>query len=169
MRIVDLSLPINSRMTGLPGIQTYLVNPTRCFPLSVMSEAQAAMLRRRGIEIEGMAMVLEKLCQGLIRLDRQLEKSGGPWLLGDFTLPDITMMACFHRLEDVRLDDILQESLVPRLGSYWERLQARPSYRTAITDMHDEENFRTAIVDVFGDGKSPQLDDARETLKRLSG
>ena len=52
MRIVDLSLPINSRMTGLPGIQTYLDNPTRCFPLSVMSEAQAAILKRRGIEAE---------------------------------------------------------------------------------------------------------------------
>ena len=79
------------------------------------------------------------------------------------------MMACFHRLEDVRLDDILQETLVPRLSSYWVRLQGRPSYRTAITDMHDEENFRTAIVDVLGDRKSPQLDDARETLERLSG
>ena len=52
MRIVDLSLPINSRMTGLPGIQAYLDNPTRCFPLSVMSEAQAAILKRRGIEAE---------------------------------------------------------------------------------------------------------------------
>ncbi len=121
------------------------------------------------VTAEGLAMLLEKLCQGLIRLDRQLEKSGGPWLLGDFTLPDITMMACSHRLEDVRLDDMLQESLVPRLAGYWERLQGRPSYRKAITDMHDEENFRTAIVEVFGNGKSPQLDDARKTLKRLSG
>ena len=79
------------------------------------------------------------------------------------------MMACFHRLEDVRLDDILQENLVSRLGGYWERLQGRPSYRSAITDMHDEKNFRTAIVYVFGDGKSLQLDDARDTLQRLSG
>ena len=115
-----------------------------------------------------MAKVVDKLCQGLIRLDRQLEKSGGPWLLGEFTLPDITMMACFHRLEDVRLDDILDDGTVPRLSEYWERLQERPSYREAITDMHDEDNFRTAIAEVFGDGKSPHLDQARQTLKQLS-
>ena len=51
MRFVDLSLPINSNMSGLPGIPAYTKNPTRCYPLSVMSENQASLLRSRGVEV----------------------------------------------------------------------------------------------------------------------
>lgn len=50
MRIVDLSLPINSRMAALPGFPAYDDNPTRTYPLSVMSEAQAESLAAQGLE-----------------------------------------------------------------------------------------------------------------------
>ena len=49
MPIVDLSLPINGAMVGLPGFATYRDNPTRTYPLSVMSEAQRETLAARGI------------------------------------------------------------------------------------------------------------------------
>lgn len=49
MPIVDLSLPINGAMVGLPGFATYRNNPTRTYPLSVMSEAQRETLAARGI------------------------------------------------------------------------------------------------------------------------
>ena len=48
MRIVDLSLPINSRMKPLPGIPAYDENPTLCYPLSVMSDEQTAALKKNG-------------------------------------------------------------------------------------------------------------------------
>ncbi len=51
MRIVDLSLPINSKMRAIPGIATYEQNPTRCIPLSVISQDQEKALRARGIEV----------------------------------------------------------------------------------------------------------------------
>ena len=52
MKIVDLSLPINSSMSGLPGIPAYKENPTRCFPLSVISEKQEINLKKQGIKFE---------------------------------------------------------------------------------------------------------------------
>lgn len=50
MQIIDLSLPINGNMKGLPGFQFYMDNPTRTFPLAVMSEDQQTKLNARGIE-----------------------------------------------------------------------------------------------------------------------
>lgn len=77
------------------------------------------------------------------------------------------MMACFHRLQDVRLDDLLDHSAVPLIANYWQRLQDRPSYQEAVVDWHDEVNWRSAIPEIFGDGKSPRLDAAVEKLVAL--
>lgn len=50
MRIVDLSLPINQHMEGIPGISEYEENPTRCVVLSALSEEQLAKIRSSGLE-----------------------------------------------------------------------------------------------------------------------
>ena len=50
MKIIDLSLPINNSMRGLPGVPAYKQNPTRCFPLSVISEQQEIDLKKKGIK-----------------------------------------------------------------------------------------------------------------------
>ncbi len=50
MRIVDLSLPINREMTGIPGIQEYIQNPTRCVVLSALSEDHLEKIRASGLE-----------------------------------------------------------------------------------------------------------------------
>lgn len=128
-------------------------------------------LRRDGAKPppEAITNALTNLCRGLIEMNGLLERFGGPWLLGDFSLPDVTMMACFHRLEDVHLDAILGHEAIPLIGDYWQRLQARPAYQTAITGMHDEINFRTAIVELFGDQPSPRLDEARAIVAELAG
>jgi hypothetical protein len=108
--------------------------------------------------------VLNLLTEGLIRVERQLGRSGGPWLLGDYSITDITMMVCFHRFEDVRLDAILFETSLRRTADYWLRLQQRPSYREAVLDWHEEENWRSATREVFGEGQSPQLELLRQKI-----
>ncbi len=113
--------------------------------------------------IEG---ALGALCGGLARADDNLAEFGGPWLLGDFSLADITMMACFHRLEDVGLDGLLRDESVPRLGGYWDRLRARPSYSAGITDWHDD-GWRSAIEEIRGAQPSPLLGDARRCLREI--
>ena len=51
MRVVDLTLPINSKMVPLPGIAAYEKHPTRTFPISAMSEGQAGKLRDAGVDV----------------------------------------------------------------------------------------------------------------------
>lgn len=51
MPIIDLSLPINRHMTGIPERREYLDNPTRCVVFSSLSEKQLAELRAQGLEI----------------------------------------------------------------------------------------------------------------------
>jgi kynurenine formamidase len=50
MRIVDLTLPINRHMTGIPGIKEYIENPTRCVVLSALSDDHLAQIRESGLE-----------------------------------------------------------------------------------------------------------------------
>lgn len=53
MRIIDLSLPINRHMTGIPNRHEYLDNPTRCVVFSSLSEHQRDQLQHQGLEIAG--------------------------------------------------------------------------------------------------------------------
>jgi hypothetical protein len=79
------------------------------------------------------------------------------------------MMACFHRLEDVSLDVLLRHDTVPLLSAYWDRLQARPTYQVAVVDWHDEENFRSAICEVYGDQRSLLHDQGISIMALLAG
>lgn len=104
-----------------------------------------------------MDVVMDVLVDGLLGIERQLEKTVGPYILGEFSMVDITLMACLHRMEDIHLDGLLSQEALPELNSYWQRLQARPSYKAAILDWHDEENWRSAIIEIYGDQPSPHL------------
>ncbi len=42
MPIVDLSLPINNKMTGIPSLKLYEDNPTRCVVLSTYGDDHRA-------------------------------------------------------------------------------------------------------------------------------
>ncbi|WOF75159.1 glutathione S-transferase family protein [Parvibaculaceae bacterium PLY_AMNH_Bact1] len=71
-------------------------------------------------------------------LETALEKSGGPWVVGDqFTLADVGIMVIFDRLRE---GDWLDEFLIdarPNIRAYWKALQERPSYQAGIADhMH---------------------------------
>lgn len=99
---------------------------------------------------------LKSVSQALASIEKALEEAGGPWLLGDFTQADVMMMAHFHRLEDVALGAILNWDTLPNIRDYWQRLQARPSYREAVTDWH-EEHWRRAIQQIFSGQPSEKL------------
>ena len=128
-------------------------------------------LRREGKAFpkEVFTEALTNVCRGLIEMNGLLDRFGGPWLLGDFFLPDITMMACFHRLEDVNLDVLLHHETVPFVSAYWDRLQARVSYQEAVVNWHDEENWRPALREVYGDRSSPLYDQGMSIMYSLGG
>lgn len=109
---------------------------------------------------------VKSVSQALASIERTLEDSGGPYLLGEFTQVDVMMMAHFHRLEDVALEQILDWDGLPRIRDYWQRLRERPSYRTAVTDWH-EENWRRAIQEVFSGKPSDKLSALKKRVSAL--
>ncbi len=76
-------------------------------------------------------------------LDAQLEKSGGPWILGEmFTLADVGWVVIVERLREAdSLHVFLGGGRRPAVTAWWERIKARPSYRTAI-----EEHGHSTVV-----------------------
>ena len=52
MAVIDLTLPINRHMQGIPDLREYEENPTRCVVLSCMGEVQKAYLESRDIELD---------------------------------------------------------------------------------------------------------------------
>jgi arylformamidase len=50
-RIVDLTLPIESDMAGIPGIKTYADNPSRVDVIAAITEAQKELLRSEGMTL----------------------------------------------------------------------------------------------------------------------
>ena len=62
-RVVDLTLPIESNMAGIPGFKIYADNPSLVAIIAAMTDAQKEMLRAEGMsissnaEINGRAMI----------------------------------------------------------------------------------------------------------------
>ncbi|PWE31193.1 hypothetical protein DDZ14_14335 [Maritimibacter sp. 55A14] len=70
----------------------------------------------------------------LEEMEDALAKS--PWLAGDaLSLADLDMAPYVHRLDTLGLSNLYAER--PHVAEWYNRLQARPSWKTAITDAHD--------------------------------
>lgn len=69
-------------------------------------------------------------------LEAQLERSGGPWILGaQFTLADVSWLVIFERLRQVDWEHVfLDGGRHPACAAYWDRLRERDSYREAILE-----------------------------------
>jgi glutathione S-transferase len=57
--------------------------------------------------------------------------AGGDWLLGEFSLADISIAPYMERIEANGLGALADFTGRPRLGAWWQRMQARPGYREA--------------------------------------
>lgn len=102
------------------------------------------VLKLRGLDkmhsIPPMAAALAKsraeLGVHLDRLETQLGKRGGSWILGDaFTLADVSWLVIFERLRQADAEAVFlgaDTSSRPRCAAYWERLKARPAYAEGI-------------------------------------
>ncbi len=69
-------------------------------------------------------------------LEEQLASSGGPWILGQtFSLADVSWLVILERLVQADcLPVFVGGDRRPACAAWWERVQARPGYRQAITD-----------------------------------
>jgi glutathione S-transferase len=100
------------------------------------------ILKARGVgRMHTLDLAMQALAVGrkhvnahLDALETQLEKSGGPWILGEtFSLADVSWMVIFERLRQVDNEHVfLGGGLRPACTAYWDRLKERPSYAAAI-------------------------------------
>jgi glutathione S-transferase len=84
-----------------------------------------------GIQSAYFGPAMARVKKMLDDMERALES--GPWLAGDsYSLADIALAPYVTRVAHLQLDGMI--SARPRLAGWFTRVQARPGYKTALTD-----------------------------------
>jgi glutathione S-transferase len=82
---------------------------------------------RKGFPQKDMDEALARLRRTYERMDAEIEKSGGPWLLGrDISLADIALMPAIVRMADLGRDADWQD--LPRVKDWYENIRAHPAF-----------------------------------------
>jgi glutathione S-transferase len=82
---------------------------------------------RKGFPKEDMDAALARLRRTYERMDAEIEKSGGPWLLGrDMSLADIMVMPAIVRMADLGQDGAWHD--LPRVQRWYDAIRAHPAF-----------------------------------------
>ena len=74
-----------------------------------------------------MDAALARLRRTWVRMDAEIEKSGGPWLLGkDITLADVAVMPALVRMDDLGMADWQD---LPRVVAWFDIIRAQPAFK----------------------------------------
>ena len=74
-----------------------------------------------------MDAALGRLRRTYERMDAEIEKSGGPWLLGkDISLADVAVMPALVRMHDLNMPGWLD---LPRVVTWFDNIRAHPSFK----------------------------------------
>jgi glutathione S-transferase len=74
-----------------------------------------------------MDAALARLRRSYLRMAAEIEKSGGPWLLGrDITLADITIMPALVRMDDLGMPDWQD---LPRVVTWFDNIRSHPAFQ----------------------------------------
>lgn len=80
-----------------------------------------------GFPKEEMEAALKRLRRTYERMDAEIEKSGGPWLLGkEITLADVAVMPALVRMHDLGLADWQD---LPRVVAWFDNIRAQPAFQ----------------------------------------
>ena len=99
--------------------------------------------------------------EGILELEKNL--SSDEYLFGDFSHADINLMCCFYRLQDLRLDSVLEMPELPKINSYWQKLKNRESYTKGILEFKDHEE---KLDEIFSNGINPHIENLKEKIKQ---
>ncbi len=73
-----------------------------------------------------MDAALSRLRRSYERMDAEIEKSGGPWLLGkDISLADVAVMPALVRMQDLNMPGWLD---LPRVVTWFDNIRAHPAF-----------------------------------------
>jgi glutathione S-transferase len=112
----------------LPGFQKMSAD-------DFMAMAESKPLRREfmltmgqtGFPKQEMDAALSRLRRAYERMDAEIEKSGGPWLMGkEITLADVSVMPALVRMDDLGLADWQD---LPRVVTWFDNIRAHPSFQ----------------------------------------
>jgi len=74
-----------------------------------------------------MDAALARLRRTYVRMDAEIERSGGPWLLGkQITLADVAVMPSLVRIHDLGIPDWQD---LPRVATWFENIRAHPAFK----------------------------------------
>ena len=72
--------------------------------------------------------------QGLLdEFERVLEKSGGPWVIGEFSLADVAVAPYMFRLQALGAAAFWSAQKRPRVNAWYQQLAARPAFQKAVS------------------------------------
>jgi glutathione S-transferase len=82
---------------------------------------------RKGFPQKDMDDALTRLRRTYERMDAEIEKSGGPWLLGsELSLADVMAMPAIVRMADLGQDGAWQD--LPRVQHWYDAIRAHPAF-----------------------------------------
>lgn len=92
-------------------------------------------LHSRGVRGEIKDQELAQAASDLERLLDRLETvlDPGPWIVGDFSLADITIAPYMFRLSALGQDQFWSEARRPRIHQWYRRLSLRPAFQIAVS------------------------------------
>jgi glutathione S-transferase len=83
---------------------------------------------RKGFPQSDMDAAMARLRRTYERMNAEIEKSGGPWLLGnEMSLADIMVMPAIVRMADLGLDPMWADK--PRVARWLESIRAHPAFK----------------------------------------
>jgi glutathione S-transferase len=84
---------------------------------------------RKGFPQKEMDAAIQRLRRTYERMDSEIEKSGGPWLLGEeLSLADIALMPAIVRMADLGQETAWQD--LPRVQRWYYAIRAHPAFRS---------------------------------------
>jgi glutathione S-transferase len=102
-------------------------------------------LHRMGPAMRALRLCARAMQTHLDALEAKLAASGGPWILGEeFTLADVSWVVILERLVEGDCLPLFLDGR-PGVAAYWDRLRARPSYKSAITE-HEHPTIIAGIA-----------------------
>jgi glutathione S-transferase len=83
---------------------------------------------RTGFPEKEMNAALDRLRRTVLRMDAEIEASGGPWLLGkDITLADVAVMPAIVRMADLNLGGLWADK--PSVARWYDAIRAHAAYK----------------------------------------
>ena len=107
------------------------------------------MRKEHGFDQRESDSAADRLRQTIDRMEKGLEKSGGPWLMGtDLTLADYAIVPTIDRMRDLGLEELWVDH--PMVSAWFERVRERPAYEktyykgTRLSEIYDGASYGTA-------------------------